>query len=464
MTIQIIATDTVISADPIALYGDSLLIVGKGRSLVSTDGVGVTGINGHGDITVLGSLTTALDSINLTLSYATSIYVGQEGSIASGHDALSIDGEGTRLINHGEIFATGTAVNFNTATYPPFHGQLPFSIRNFGSITGAVAIDVSSLPIDIYNAGTITSFGPVAIRTGIAGNTFKNVGQVIGNIAFGTGPATFVNRGIIEGSVTFGGGNNYGNYADDRGGTVSGSIRFGDGDNTFIPGASEETVYGGAGVDLLDLRHSGAAVIALDQSIASDGSTAGDRFLAFENVLGSSGSDVIIGNAANNALSGFGGNDQLSGQAGNDSMVGGNGNDRLEGGAGNDTLYGDAGTDVLVGGAGTDHLNGGTDADVFIFDATSLGTDPALADSIMDFSKLQSDRINLALIDADTTTRGNGAFTFIGTSAFHDVAGELRYELVAGKVNILGDTNGDGVADLIIHTNNVAFVGGDFIL
>lgn len=51
---------------------------------------------------------------------------------------------------------------------------------------------------------------------------------------------------------------------------------------------------------------------------------------------------------------------------------------------------------------------------------------PEARDAIMDFARLQGDRIDLSQIDANSALAGNNAFRFIGTGAFSGQAGELR--------------------------------------
>ena len=81
-------------------------------------------------------------------------------------------------------------------------------------------------------------------------------------------------------------------------------------------------------------------------------------------------------------------------------------------------------------------------------------------DTITDFEHL-GDRIDLATIDADTGTWSNQAFAFIGSAAFTNIAGELRYD--AGLV--AGDVDGDGIADMEIEIANFAVLTvDDFIL
>jgi VCBS repeat-containing protein len=94
-------------------------------------------------------------------------------------------------------------------------------------------------------------------------------------------------------------------------------------------------------------------------------------------------------------------------------------------------LYGGAGNDVLIGGKGADQLYGGVSGS---------------ADKILDFSI--GDLIDLSVIDADSGTAGNQAFSFIGNAAFGNHAGELRYQSNGGNEWLVqGDTNGDGTAD-----------------
>jgi hypothetical protein len=92
----------------------------------------------------------------------------------------------------------------------------------------------------------------------------------------------------------------------------------------------------------------------------------------------------------------------------------------------------------------------------------------ALPDVITDFSHSEADKIDLSKIDAKVGVGGNQSFTFIGTSAFPGGggvgAGKLRYEQVGNETHILGDVNGDGVADfMIVLSGQLNLQSGDFI-
>src|SRR3546814_9438532 len=67
-----------------------------------------------------------------------------------------------------------------------------------------------------------------------------------------------------------------------------------------------------------------------------------------------------------------------------------------------------------------------------------------------DFSSAQGDRIQLAMLDANSHTVANDKFSFIGSDAFSGEAGQLRYEVASGSAPVCGDVNGDGVSDFML--------------
>lgn len=136
----------------------------------------------------------------------------------------------------------------------------------------------------------------------------------------------------------------------------------------------------------------------------------------------------------------------LNGSALAETFIGTAWNDVLNGGAGNDSLSGDVGADTLLGGTGKDLLTGGEGADVFVFLRRAEAGLGSGRDVITDFVS-GLDRIDLSAMDADETLSGDQGFTFIGSSAFAGIAGQLRY--AAGVMT--GDVNGDRVADLQIQ-------------
>jgi Ca2+-binding RTX toxin-like protein len=144
------------------------------------------------------------------------------------------------------------------------------------------------------------------------------------------------------------------------------------------------------------------------------------------------------------------------------------GNLILFGGAGHDTLTAGDGADLLVGGARADGLTGGAGADTFRYDAA--GDSIAGAEDLIGDFQTGLDKIDLSRIDADSATAGDQAFHWIGSNAFSGggapSAGELRVYENGGYGWIEGDTDGDGLADLVIvlQVGTAPLVQEDFLL
>ena len=136
----------------------------------------------------------------------------------------------------------------------------------------------------------------------------------------------------------------------------------------------------------------------------------------------------------------------------------------IAGGAAPDTITGGAGNDTLIGGLGADLLTGGLGNDMFRYRSTAESALGA-ADHILDFRS--GDRIDLSLIDADTGTANDQAFTFIGANAFGGHAGELQAVNTGGNAwTVSGDVDGDCLADfqiLVTAADGYALGSGDFL-
>jgi len=241
----------------------------------------------------------------------------------------------------------------------------------------------------------------------------------------------------------------------------------GAGDDKLNGGAGNDILIGGLGVDALDggadfdiasyVNATSGLTVRLDDATLNTGEAAGDTYISIEGLAGSAFADLLVGDGANNGLRGDAGNDRLQGLDGDDTLQGDVGKDRLSGGAGLDTLN---------GGIGADRLTGGTEADTFVFATIAdSGIKAKTRDTILDFKRVELDRIDLQSIDAIASTGIDDAFTFIGKAAFHDVEGELRYQKKNGDTFISGDVNGDGKADFSIMLDaSVTMKALDFIL
>jgi hypothetical protein len=129
------------------------------------------------------------------------------------------------------------------------------------------------------------------------------------------------------------------------------------------------------------------------------------------------------------------------------------GNYRLFGGAAADTLIAGAGADLVSGSGGADTLTGNGGTDSFRYSATADSTAAAM-DRILDFTP-GTDKIDLTRIDANSHAAGNQAFSWIGSNTFTGSgaasAGELRAYENGGKWFVEGDTDGNGVGDLVVE-------------
>ena len=265
------------------------------------------------------------------------------------------------------------------------------------------------------------------------------------------------------------------------GGRGADTLTGGQGDDIFFFDAgrfaSGDTVNGGSGYDGMFLR--GNYTIDFN----APGYTG--LFTSIENLTLTSatderyarggGSEFDYSITLSDALVGAGGTLTVSGTLlmANETMVldGSRETDgflRLFGGAAADTLTGGALADILHGNLGADSLTGGGGADTFLYHSTAEST-AASKDHILDFAA-GIDRIDLAKIDANTLVGGDQAFTWIGSNAFSGSgaasAGQLRAYENNGSWFVEGDTNGDGVADLVIQ---LTVTGGpltqsDFVL
>jgi Ca2+-binding RTX toxin-like protein len=137
---------------------------------------------------------------------------------------------------------------------------------------------------------------------------------------------------------------------------------------------------------------------------------------------------------------------------------------RIFGGQGSDVITTGSGADIIQGGRGADDMTGGDGADTFRY-VTTLDSTGAAMDEILDFAP-GTDKIDLARIDANTLAGGDQAFSWIGSNAFSNVAGELRAYESGGTWFVEGDTDGNGVADLVIAVttqSGAPLVQGDFV-
>ncbi|MVO18514.1 M10 family metallopeptidase [Parasedimentitalea huanghaiensis] len=325
------------------------------------------------------------------------------------------------------------------------------------------------------------SYSTTHDRLSLLGESFSDIGGLIGNIGIargtvienalgGSGNDTILGNGAhnqLTGnagndSLTGEGGRDslLGGDGDDylQGGTGDDTLRGGAGNDTIYSNTSLDTIYGDAGNDYIS---SGNGVDYVDGGSGNDtifGRTGWDTLLGGsgnDTIYGSSGDDnlsggddddwlsggsawdVLFGNSGNDTLYGNFGSDVLSGGDGLDVLYGGTGDDTLRGFSGNDTLYGNQGVDQLDGGAGDDLLRGGTLRDTFIF---NTGYD---RDEINDF-EIHRDILSLST----SLTGGSSDAATVIANYGQILGGVVVFDFGGGDVVTLSNLSSfDGLSD-----------------
>ncbi|TPK92269.1 hypothetical protein FJ934_20890 [Mesorhizobium sp. B2-4-12] len=273
-----------------------------------------------------------------------------------------------------------------------------------------------------------------------------------------------------------------------------------DGDDVMIGGPDADVLSGGQGDDVI-LGNDGADTLL---------GGAGDDL-----IKAGAGDDVVFGGAGNDNIFGGAGHDTIFGDGGNDRIFADEGNDVVEGGAGNDTVYagtgddhiianvgdGDdvywgedgqdtldyaaigasltidlgngllhhgsvssaqsgqdtvfgfenviagSGNDTIIANAAANTMDGGLGSDTFVFGSAA----DANGDTIVGLQP--GDKIDLSLIDADTSAAGHQSFVLFAGAGFTS-AGQVMvsYQTAADGEHTLvkGEINGDGAADFSI--------------
>jgi serralysin len=124
-----------------------------------------------------------------------------------------------------------------------------------------------------------------------------------------------------------------------------------------------------------------------------------------------------------------------------------------------ENAIGGAGGDVIIANQAANRLTGNGGADAFTWTASGDAGIGDLADTILDFLR-GTDKIDLSAIDAVPATGADDPFGFIGTGAFTNVAGQVRYDVTGGNAHVFADLDGNGVADMEIIVNNVTVLAG----
>lgn len=403
------------------------------RVLDAGDGNGIVGNAGNNVITVTGGI----DAVNGGLGVDRLIV---DYRAATG----AVTGNGTS--NFTEAGGGGRSVTITNGT-----------IEHFTILTGSGADTIT------------TGAGNDIIRTGHGASTVS-AGQGVNTIFGGRNADTIT---ALDGGNLVRAGNGANTVTTGTGADV---IYTGTGADTIVAGGGNDRIYLSGGADSLDAGagHDRSVIDYSEMTTKVTGGITGGNgktgyvghladtvgnsvnFTGVEafTITTGKGNDNVRTGTHNDILKGAGGNDTLAGGGGADKIFGNPGDDLLKGNGGNDTLSGGVGQDTLIGGAGSDRLTGGFGADHFVFLRAGESRAGPGRDVITDFTS-GVDKIDLSALNAD--------LSFIGTSAFGGVAGQVRFATPLGIVSV--DLDGDGTADFSVLLRGVGSLSGqDFLL
>ncbi|MFL6844992.1 MAG: Ig-like domain-containing protein [Allosphingosinicella sp.] len=347
-----------------------------------------------------------------------------------------------------------------------------------GDYSGGLVLDANITNIEAISflAGSNTSFGESGsnrysydVTTADANFAGGQQVRVNGSALLATENLTFNGSAETDANFVIYGGRGTDTLTGGSGNDIfffAGSPRF----------AAGDTVNGGAGYDSLFLRgnytidfnaggFAGAITnmenitvsSASDERYARGGGTEFDYNIKFADAMLGAGGTITINGALLTA------EESLS----FDGSLESNGQFRIFAGGGNDVIIGGAGNDLILGGGRGDTLTGGAGNDTFRYDSVT-DSNSTERDGIQDFTL--GDIIDLSKIDSNSTLAGNQAFDFIGSAAFGNHAGELRFENISlgGPIWLVqGDTDGNGISDfevVLVVTDANPITSSDFIL
>jgi Ca2+-binding RTX toxin-like protein len=316
-------------------------------------------------------------------------------------------------------------------------------------------------PVAAGNTFTATNYDVDIAPTGTEGQVLNGTalrdyfaGDVAWASAFGQ---TFHGEGgndIIRG----GAGNDvlYGDAGqDDVDGGAGNDVIIGtlDATNDTYSGGTNDAVdpIAGTGGDTVDYSATSGVTLTLNAGAATVTSieVGTDTLSGIENIRGGTGVDNLTGDANGNILDGNGDNDVLSGLGGND---------LLRGGDGIDDIHGGTGSDRLIGGLGNDTLAGDADADRFVFNTASDGTDLINGFSMPDGDRIEINKngagftglVSLSSLDASQFVVSNvGGGNSYGGGTGGQATFVLDTTLAPGeRTSLWYDNNGDGVVEV----------------
>ena len=339
--------------------GNNYLFGGSGADTITGGSGNDTIAGGAGDDVINGG--SGIDVIDLS-GAASAVTIDFSSSYTISINDLNLGNDTVSNIE-GVLGSAGDDSMTGGANADVFGGGLGDDTLDGGD--GVDTLDFSQSTSAI-NFSIATNIGAVVtVADGLGGtDSVTNFENVTG----GSAADTFTgddNANVISG--------NAGNDTLTDGGGQD-TLYGGDGDDTFIISGTNntatESVYGGSGMDIIDLSamttgFTAAWFYVSDDRIFDIYTTEGGRirYSNLEGIIGGTGNDTLRANTNFDVY--------IDGNDGNDLVDGSNGSDTLVGGTGVDTVNGGNGDDLIVFASDSvDNINGGNGNDTIQFNVS----------------------------------------------------------------------------------------------
>ncbi|MGE0658933.1 MAG: hypothetical protein AB7F36_02725 [Reyranellaceae bacterium] len=430
--------------------GDDGLVGAEGNDTVYGGGDRDNLDGGDGDDVVMGD--TGDDTLTGGASALDSLFGGDNNDVVRDPDGVRIAAGGAgndRLeITYGSSWASGAS------TLQGGNGDDTIDVLGLQDSTVQMVLSGDDTTA---GADTVTARGSYASMVADLGG---------GNDTFTYASFTGANGPRID--TVYGGAGN------DMISTGAGTdfLFGGDGDDTLQGGTAGDSLYGGTGTDVVSYADSSRGVtVGLTGVVGIGGSAQGDvLWTDVENLTGSDHGDSLYGNTSANVILGLGGDDTIEGRGGADSLDGGAGTNLLSYNTSNAAVVVNLGTGSAIGGHATGdvfanfrNLEGSAFDDILTGDAqantlSGLSGDDTLAGGAgidVLFGNQGNDRL---LLNAETTYAAATVQGWNGETGSAPVSYSLGGEAIA-YVDFAFGGQGTDTIDIRAQSNTAAAQG-----
>ncbi len=273
------------------------------------------------------------------------ILTGNDGNDAIygyGGDDTEYGGNGTDTLygGDGNDYLNALGSSSNTSSDQVYGGAgNDYIISGLGTETLDGGTGIDTLVESVFNGNYMLDLGTGLTNYGGESHTGFEI------VFMGSGDDSVT--GVTSQADTIYGGD--GNDTISSGASTAGDVAYGgDGNDSLVSGIGNESMYGGAGIDVIDQRaRNGTYVFDMGTGLTN---FTGELFTGFEIAYIGNGNDSVTGvNSQADTIYGGGGDDTINAGTftAGDVVYGGAGNDSILSGLGNESMYGDTGIDTI---------------------------------------------------------------------------------------------------------------------